>query len=180
MSIATIRDALGDRSFAALLFFFAVINLIPLPPGTSALLGLPLLIVSAQMVYGSKRVWLPRILVDRTISAETFRSLMERVIPRLVWIERLIRPRYWPFWRRRGDRIIGIIALVMAISVTLPIPLGNWLPAFSTALLGLALCERDGLLFAAGSAVGVAAMAVVAIVIGATGIAINAVAGWLF
>ena len=37
VSIATIRDALGDRSFAALLFFFAVINLIPLPPGTSAL-----------------------------------------------------------------------------------------------------------------------------------------------
>ena len=180
VSIATIRDALGDRSFAALLFFFAVINLIPLPPGTSALLGLPLLIVSAQMVYGSKRVWLPRILVDRTISAETFRSLMERVIPRLVWIERLIRPRYWPFWRRRGDRIIGVIALVMAISVTLPIPLGNWLPAFSTALLGLSLCERDGILFALGSAVGVAAMAVVAIVIGATGIAIHAVAGWLF
>ena len=62
VSIATIRDALGDRSFAALLFFFAVINLIPLPPGTSALLGLPLLIVSAQMVYGSKRARLPRIL----------------------------------------------------------------------------------------------------------------------
>ena len=69
----TIRDALGDRSFAALLLFFAIINLIPLPPGTSALLGLPLLIVSAQMVYGSKRVWLPRVLVDRTVSAETFR-----------------------------------------------------------------------------------------------------------
>jgi hypothetical protein len=180
VSIATIRDALGDRSFAALLFFFAVINLIPLPPGTSALLGLPLLIVSAQMVYGSKRVWLPRILVDRTISAETFRSLMERVIPRLVWIERLIRPRYWPFWRRRGDRIIGIIALVMAISVTLPIPLGNWLPAFSTALLGLSLSERDGILFALGSAVGVAAMAVVAIVIGAAGTALHAITSWLF
>jgi hypothetical protein len=180
VSIATIRDALGDRSFAALLFFFAVINLIPLPPGASAFLGVPLLIVSAQMVYGSKRVWLPRILVNRTISAETFRSLMERVIPRLIRIERLIRPRYWPFWRRRGDRVIGIIALVMAISVTLPIPLGNWLPAFSTALLGLSLSERDGILFALGSIVGVAAMAVVAFVIGATGTLIHAVAGWLF
>ena len=80
--------------------------------------------------------------------------MMDRVIPRLVWIERMIRPRYWPFWRRRGDRVIGIIALIMAITVTLPIPLGNWLPAFSTALLGLALSERDGILFALGSAVG--------------------------
>src|SRR4051812_33337634 len=180
VSIATIRDALGDRSFAALLVFFALVNLIPLPPGTSAVLGLPLLIVSAQMVYGSTRVWLPRILVERTISAETFRSLMERVIPRLVRIERLIRPRYWPFWGRRGDRIIGVIALIMAISVTLPIPLGNWLPAFSTALLGLSLSERDGILFALGSAVGIAAMAVVAFVIGAAGIATHALAQWLF
>ena len=92
---------------------------------------------------------------------------MDRIIPRLVWIERMIRPRYWPFWRRRGDRVVGIIALIMAIPVTLPIPLGNWLPAFSTALLGLALSERDGILFALGSAVGLAAMALVASVIGA-------------
>jgi hypothetical protein len=179
VSIATIRDALGDRSFAALLVFFAIINLIPLPPGASALLGLPLLIVSAQMVYGSKRVWLPRILVDRTISADTFRAVMGRVIPWLIWIEQLIRPRYWPFWRRHGDRVIGIIALVMAISVTLPIPLGNWLPAFSTALLGLALSERDGILFALGSVVGVAAMAVVAFVIGAASLATHAALDWL-
>ena len=86
---------------------------------------------------------------------------MKRVIPRLIWIERLIKPRLAVLAPARRT-IIGVTALVMAISVTLPIPLGNWLPAFSTALLGLSLCERDGLLFAAGSAVGVAAMAVVA------------------
>jgi hypothetical protein len=179
VSIGMIRDALGDRSFAALLLFFAIINLIPLPPGTSALLGLPLLIVAAQMVYGSKRVWLPRVLTQRTVSAETFRSIMDRIIPRLVSIERMIRPRYWPFWRRRGDRVVGIIALIMAITVTLPIPLGNWLPAFSTALLGLALSERDGILFALGSAVGLVAMALVASVMGAVIAATTALLNFL-
>jgi len=180
VSIGMIRDALGDRSFAALLLFFAIINLIPLPPGASALLGLPLLIVAAQMVYGSKRVWLPRLLTQRTVSAETFRSIMDRIIPRLVSIERMIRPRYWPFWRRRGDRVVGIIALIMAITVTLPIPLGNWLPAFSTALLGLALSERDGILFALGSAVGLVAMALVASVMGAVIAATTALLNFLF
>ena len=180
VSIGMIRDALGDRSFAALLLFFAIINLIPLPPGTSALLGLPLLIVAAQMVYGSKRVWLPRVLTQRTVSAETFRSIMDRIIPRLVSIERMIRPRYWPFWRRRGDRVVGIIALIMAITVTLPIPLGNWLPAFSTALLGLALSERDGILFALGSTVGLVAMALVASVMGAVIAATTALLNFLF
>ena len=132
------------------------------------------------MVYGSKRVWLPRVLTQRTVSAETFRSMMDRIIPRLVSIERMIRPRYWPFWRRRGDRVIGIIALIMAITVTLPIPLGNWLPAFSTALLGLALSERDGILFALGSAVGLVAMAVVASVMGAVIAATTALLNFLF
>ena len=175
VSIGTIRDKLGDRSFAALLVFFAAINLIPVPPGASAFLGLPLLIVSLQMVYGSKRVWLPQVLTNRSISAGTFRSIMDRVLPRLIWIEQMIKPRYWPFRRRRGDRVIGIIALIMAVSITLPIPLGNWPPAFSTALLGLALSERDGILFALGGLAGVIAMAIVAFVVGAAGVAAQAV-----
>jgi hypothetical protein len=179
VSIGSIRDALGDRSFAALLVFFAFFNLLPLPPGATAFLGLPLIIVSAQMVYGSKRAWLPRLLTERSISAETFRAAMDRVIPRLIWVEQMIKPRYWPFWRRRGDRVIGIIALIMAIVITLPIPLGNWLPAFATALLGLALSERDGILFALASVVGVASMAVVAFVIGAVGVAAQAVVHWI-
>jgi hypothetical protein len=166
VSIGAIRDALGDRSFAALLVFFALPNLLPLPPGATALLGLPLVLVSAQMVYGSHRAWLPEVLSKRSVSPEAFKSLMERIIPRLIKIEQMIRPRYWPFWRQHGDRVIGVIALILAITITLPIPLGNWPPAFATALLGLALSERDGILFAVGSAVAVGSMALVASVIG--------------
>lgn len=180
VSIGAIRDAMGNRSFAPLLVLFAAFNLLPLPPGTSAILGVPLVIISAQMVYGSKQVWLPRYVSDRALSAETFRSMMNWIIPRLTRIEQVIRPRYWPFWRRRGDRIIGMVALLLAIVVTLPIPLGNWLPAFATALLGLALSERDGILLAVGGAVCVLSMIVIAGVIGAAGFATNAAMGWLF
>lgn len=178
VSIGHIRDTLGNRSFAPLLVLFAAFNLIPLPPGASAFLGLPLVIVSAQMVYGSKRAWLPAFILNRSLSAETFRSVMEWVIPRLVSIERWIRPRYWPFWRRRGDRVIGLFVLLMAIVVTLPIPLGNWFPAFSAALLGLALSERDGILFAIAILVGIGALAIIIAVIGAAGFATHAALGW--
>jgi hypothetical protein len=180
VSIGHIRDALGNRSFAPLLVLFAAFNLLPLPPGTSAILGLPLIIVSAQMIYGAKQTWLPSTLANRSLKADTFRSMMDWIIPRLIRIERVIRPRYWPFWRKQGDRIIGCIALVLAIVVTLPIPLGNWLPAFATALLGLALSERDGLLLAVGGAICIASFCVIAAVIGAAGMATNAALGWLF
>jgi hypothetical protein len=179
ISIAHITKTLGARAFAPLLVFFSAINLLPLPPGASAFLGLPLLIISAQMVYGNRRTWLPGFLANRSLSAEQFRTMMEKVIPHLSKVERWIRPRYWPFWRRQGDRIIGCLALIMAISVTLPIPGGNWLPAFSSTLLGLSLLERDGILFAIGSAVGVVAMGVVALIIGSAGYAGQAIWGWL-
>lgn len=179
VTIASIRDALGDRSFAALLVFFAALNLLPLPPGASAVLGLPLLIIAAQMMYGSKRAWLPRFVAEKSLSAEQFRSVMDKVVPHLVRLERFVTPRYWPFWRKRGERIIGTMTFFLAVIVTLPIPLGNWLPAFAASLLGLALSERDGVLFAVGSVVAMASLAVVVFVVGAAGAATTAIYGWL-
>jgi len=176
VSLGRIVEAMGARAFAPLLVFFAAINLVPLPPPSSAILGLPLLAIAAQMAYGNRRTWLPGFLMRRSVSPEQFRTMMDWVVPKLKRIETWIRPRYWPFWRRRGDRVVGGIALVLALSVVLPIPGGNWLPAFSSALLGLSLLERDGILFAIGSTVGVIAMAWVAVIVSGAGMA----AHWAF
>jgi hypothetical protein len=167
VTILQVRDALGDRSLAALLAFFAAINLLPLPPGTTIVLGPPLVIIAAQMMFGYSRVWLPRSILDRSIPAERFRQMTARAMPRLLWLERLIRPRYWPFRSEQvADRVIGALAFVFAIAVTLPIPFGNWLPAFSIFLLSLALSERDGLCLIAGLVVGAVAFLVIALVAG--------------
>ncbi len=180
VSVADILDALGDRGLAAMLVFFAALNLLPLPPGSSAVLGLPLLFIAAQMTFGVRRAWMPQFIACRSLGVEQFRSLMDRVVPRLKQLERLIAPRYWPFWDGRGDTAIGLMTLVLSIVVVLPIPLGNWLPAFSIALLGLSLTERDGILFAIATAVSIASLVVVALVIGAAGAATAAVWGWVF
>src|SRR5690242_9111919 len=55
VTILQVREALGDRSLAALLAFFAAINLLPLPPGTTVVLGPPLVIVAVQMMLGQAR-----------------------------------------------------------------------------------------------------------------------------
>ena len=174
-----ICKALGTRAFAPMLVLFAGLNLLPLPPGSSAVLGLPLIIVAAQMVSGKRRTWLPDLIARRSLSADQFRNLMGSLVPRLARMEKLIKPRYWPFWRRQGERVVGGIALFMAIVVTLPIPGGNWLPAFCTTLLGLSLLERDGILFALGSLVGVVAMAVIVGIFTAAGFAGHAIWTWI-
>lgn len=180
VSLGDIIKALGARAFSPLLVLFAAINLIPiLPPGSTAILGLPLVFVSAQMVYGNKRAWLPAAFLNRSISADSFRTSMGWIVPRLARVERYVRPRYWPFWRRQGDRIVGAVALILSISIVLPIPGGNWLPAFATALLGLALLERDGILLIVGGIVAVTSMAVVAAILGGAGYMVHWIFGWM-
>ncbi len=173
ITVGTIRDALGDRSFATLLVFFSALNLLPLPPGTSIFLGIPIVIVAAQMVLGYDKTWLPASLLSKSIALDRFRAGSARVVPLLQRLERLVRPRYWPFWRHQGDRVIGIIALVLGIAVVLPVPLGNWLPAFASALVGLALSERDGILFGIAVGIGITSIAIIVAVVVSAGAVLN-------
>lgn len=178
ITVAEIRQALGDRSFATLLVFFSSLNLLPFPPGSTLIFGPPVVLIALQMVLGNRTAWLPRFLLDKSIDAEKFRHMSERVIPRLIWIERLIKPRYWPFARDHADRAIGVIALILAIAVTLPIPLGNWFPAFSCVLVGLALSERDGVLLGVAVACGTLSLLVIAAVVGAAGVLAESLMHW--
>ena len=54
IAIGDLLDALGDRALAALLFVFALPNVLPMPPGTSAILGAPLLFLAAQMATSGR------------------------------------------------------------------------------------------------------------------------------
>lgn len=161
ITVGRIIDALGDRSFAALLLFFAALNLLPLPPGATLITGAPIVLIAAQMVWGSPRVWMPRMVRDKTIAGDTFRGAVAWIAPRLERLERVVRPRYWPFWHRQGEIVIGVMTLVLAIIITLPIPLGNWFPALSIAVTALALSERDGVMLAIGAGIGIFSIAVI-------------------
>jgi hypothetical protein len=65
-----------------------------------------------------------------------------------------------------GERFIGVALLVLAIALTLPIPFGNWLPAFAIAIVGLALVEKDGVGALVGLGVGAAGLIVIGVVVG--------------
>ncbi len=161
VSFSELEDAFTDRSFAALLTFFAILNLLPLPPGTGVVTGIPLVLVSVQMVMGRESVWLPAFMRDKTISPERFRHISDKVVPWLQWLERFIRPRNWPFGRRQGDRWLGVVTTILGMSVVIPMPLSNWLPALATAIIGIALCERDGRLMMAGLILGIVSISIV-------------------
>ncbi|MBK8457690.1 MAG: exopolysaccharide biosynthesis protein [Phyllobacteriaceae bacterium] len=157
VTIAEIETALGDRSFSTLIVLFAAINLLPMPLGSSVVLGIPVILLTFQMLLGAKAPWLPKRIRDYSFSRSTLLRFEDRVIPWLERFEKVIKPRHWPFDRVLGERILGGVGLFMAILLWLPVPLGNWLPAFGLFLTGLALTERDGVMLALATAVNIGA-----------------------
>lgn len=171
-----IRDLLLEldhRAIAAMLFIFAVPNTIPVPPGVSGVLGAPLIFLAAQLMLG-KSPWLPRLISDRSFARTDFEKVVTRVGPWLQKAERLMRPRLEIFSRPPAEYLIGAIALLLAVVLFLPIPLGNMLPAIAICILALGLIERDGVWVLIGTAVSVASIVIVSGVIAAF-----AYAAWL-
>lgn len=156
ISVAELISALGDRGLVGLLLILALGNVIPNPPGTSAVLGLPMLYLSWQMMRGAMP-WLPQFLAARSFDIEHFRAIVSRAMPYLNRVERLLRPRLPAFSRPPAMRILGSVCLLLSVVLVLPIPLGNLLPGLAVAIITLGALERDGLWIAGGVIFGIAA-----------------------
>jgi len=145
VAIADILEAFGDRAFGAVIFVFAAPLVLPMPPGVSAILGAPLMFVTAQWMLGRRTLWLPKALLKRTMNMSDFRSTVAKLAPYLHRIERRLRPRLTFMYNPVGDRLLGAVCFSLAIIVFLPIPFGNMLPSFAVAAFAIGAAERDGL-----------------------------------
>lgn len=147
VTLDELRAAAGDRSFGALLVLLAIPNMVAgLIPGLSILLGLPLILVSLQLLVGAERPWLPRRLARLEIPRADLRRIVDRVQPFLQRLERALKPRLEFLMAPWAERLIGLACLVLSLFVFLPIPFANLLPATGVLLFGFSLLERDGLM----------------------------------
>lgn len=178
VTLGEIIDSFGRRAFAALMFVLAMPNLLPLPPGSSTILGAPLLLISPQMVIGFKTLWLPRFLDDRQMSRAELAHGFSKLLPWLERIERVSGPRLMFMFGPVGDRLIGLICTLLSFVLILPIPLGNLLPALTIAVLAFSMVQRDGLLALAGYALAATSAAVLFLSAGVVMAAVHHLVGW--
>ena len=171
--IADLVDLFGDRAFGALLLIFAVPNLIPMPVNASAILGIPLILIAGQLATGRRELWLPTLIRSRGFGRPEFCHLVERITPTLRRTERLLAPRLPIFMTAFGERLIGLMCLILSVILFLPIPFGNWLPAFAICLFALALLQKDGLAALFGWTTAAASLVVVAAVAGGAFLALK-------
>jgi len=164
ISVHDMVETMRARAFGALLLIFAFPNILPTPPGTAGILGLPLLFLSAQMMLGLDP-WLPGFIARRSMARSTFQALVGRITPWLLRAERLLRARGEVLAHPRAQRLLGALCLVVSVALVLPVPFANLVPSVALCIIGLGVLERDGLwivlgvLAALGSLVYVAGLA---------------------
>ena len=173
LTVGEIVQRFGRRAFGALLFIFAIPNALPLPPGSSSILGLPLLLLAPQVALGVRRPWLPRFIDKRHVKASDLQKMLGPFIPRLEAVEKVSRPRLTFVFGPIGDRVIGVVCTLLAIVLILPIPLGNLAPAICIGALALALFQRDGLIAIIGYAIFALSVGLLIVSAGAVAMAIQ-------
>lgn len=157
--VRDITESLGQRSFGFILLIFALPNSLPILgiPGVSTITGLPMLLVAVQMALGHNRVYLPRWIADSSIATIDFQNLINKVVPWLRRLEKLMRPRILILTHKNAERWLGAFCALLAFLLALPIPLGNLLPALGILFIALGLIENDGVCVLVGITIGVAA-----------------------
>ncbi|MGL6210503.1 MAG: exopolysaccharide biosynthesis protein [Paracoccaceae bacterium] len=144
ISFGDLLETLHGRAFGALMIIFAFPNILPSPPGLAGVLGLPLVFLSTQMMFG-RLPWLPDFIARRSLPRASFSALFTRATPWLARAEKLLRHRLAPLTTPVAQRLVGLVCLVLSLVLMLPIPLGNSLPSIAICLFALGILERDGL-----------------------------------
>ncbi len=150
-----ILEALHERGFGFLLFIFALPAALPRPAlGINFIIALPLLFLTTQQAMGRHQIWFPEKIKYKSINRKTFESILDKGLPFIRFIEKFIRPRLGFITQGYFSNIIGILGVIMALSICVPLPLTNTVPAFGIAMMAMGVIMRDGLAVIIGALIG--------------------------
>ncbi len=142
ITLRSMTDRLGDRTFGVMLVMISAFNVIPI---ISMVAGPLVSVLGIQMFLGMNRARLPAAILDRELPPERVEAALRAMEPRVRAIERYVRPR-WHFTEAPVvDRLNGLIIAVLGLVIAIPLPFTNIGPALVVIVMGLGLLERDGL-----------------------------------
>ncbi|MDD9335343.1 MAG: exopolysaccharide biosynthesis protein [Rickettsiaceae bacterium] len=157
------------------ILFFAIPVAIPLPypPGFTTIVGIPLMILSMQMLLGFRQVSLPSKINNYQISNDILINISDKIVPKIKFVEKYIRPRFSFAASIYCEQFIGLISLICSIAISIPLPLTNAVPALGITIMALGLLNRDGLTIVLGFITSIVGLIIAFIAISASWISIK-------
>ncbi|WP_305804080.1 exopolysaccharide biosynthesis protein [Stenotrophomonas sp. YIM B06876] len=147
LPLQRILQDLQQSAFGVFLFIAILPAFIPLPGIGGAVSGPLVLLIGLQMLLGLREPWVPDFIGRRGPRRGTMHRFLGRINRPLQRLDRMLRPRLGMVLQPLPARAFtGLLLVLVAVLLSLPIPFTNYLFGFQLLLFALALIERDGAL----------------------------------
>lgn len=146
VTLAEIMLLAKERGFGFLMVILSLPSALPVPaPGYSTPFGILIFLLAVQLMIGAKIPWLPPKMMNHPIKLTTVQKFLQAGNPWLQRIEAISRPRLTYICTTLPGKItIGSAIALMAISMMIPVPGTNTLPAMGVFVTSFGLLEDDG------------------------------------
>jgi hypothetical protein len=148
ISLRRIFEILGEEGHAVLLLFFCLPFLQPIPiPGLSTPLGF-LIILIAIYLFRQVPPWLPKRYEELKISAAVIIRVSN--VAERIWrvVSKIVKARLeflHDLWLFRAINLCIFVGNAILLSLPLPIPFSNTIPAIGIILCAIGHIEKDGI-----------------------------------
>jgi hypothetical protein len=151
VTLEKVLQAVGRRSFGALLFITGVITLAPLIgdiPGVPTIMGMIVFLISIQLLFQRKNLWLPEFLLDKSIKRDKLNKALKKLKSPVRFIDRLLKPRFTVLAEGYMMYVIAVICLCLSALMPLMefVPFSANIAGIILTVFGLSLLTKDGLL----------------------------------
>lgn len=168
-SLGGLVDVFGAKSFALVFVLLLGVPALPLPTGGAThVFELVAILVALELVGGRDRIWLPRRWLRVELGGPRRQRFLHALLRLIRGLERLSRPRLrFLFGHRMTNVVFGLLVVGGAAAAFLAPPFSglDTLPALGVVLLSLGVLLED------------IAVAILGVLTGAAGIALEVVVG---
>ncbi len=150
VTVEHVMHKLGNKSFAALILVFSLVSASPASaiPGITAIVGLIVALLAAQMIAGRRCPWLPGFIRHRRLAAGKVCKGIAWLRKPVHFVERFLGERL-TFWLHRPWLWVPLV-MVLVLGLCMPfmevVPTSGSLASAVIALFAAGLMTRDGAL----------------------------------
>ncbi len=145
LTLDELVSAFGERGIGALMLFLGLLSaVVGAIPGSTTIIGMPMLLIVVQLAIRRDELWLPRWALKESLDRQAYSQRIGKVLKPLRYVERISRPRFPFLTGEVSETLIGVASTLLCILLMLPLIFFNLFPSLVIAIFGFGLMQRDG------------------------------------
>jgi hypothetical protein len=145
----------GPRSHLVAILLFALLNLLPAPPGYNFVMALIIIALCVSLLF-KREMQLKGYFGRMQLPVKIVLKLMDVLGKLAGWAARISSPRWRGLTGNAIMPVLAIFGVVLGLFMLPPIPATNTLPSLGLAVICVGVLNHDGLVVLLGGLVGLA------------------------